>query len=104
MTMKDKKHYYTELHADGFKYTNKFSGFDSACAHFSTEFEPYTVGWVKAQCDAIDKIGGQQTSHGWIDYTVGKTFVKNGSEPVSVMSPAYEYHKGRSFPTYEEVK
>jgi hypothetical protein len=21
-----------------------------------------------------------------------------------VMSPAWEYHKGRSFPTYEEVK
>jgi len=58
----------------------------------------------QAKMDAIEYIGEQQTSHGWVDYTVGKTFVKNGSEPVSVMSPAYEYHKGSSFPTYEEVK
>ena len=42
--MKDKKNYYTELHTTGFKYTNKFSGFDSACAHFSTEYAPHTVG------------------------------------------------------------
>ena len=54
--------------------------------------------------DAIEYIGAQQVSHGWVDYTVGKTFAKTGEEPVSVMSPAYEYHKGRSFPTYEEVK
>ena len=103
--MKDNKdqHYYTELHTTGFKYTNKFSGFDSACAHFSTEYEPYTVGWVKAQCDAIDLIGGQETSHGWVDYTVGKTFVRTGHEDVSVMCPSYsEGH--RSQPTYEEVK
>ena len=59
--MENEKHYYTELHADGFKYTNKFSGFDSACAHFSTESEPYTPSWVVAQCKAIDLIGGQQT-------------------------------------------
>ena len=101
--MRDIQHYYTELHAKGFKYTNKFSGFDSACAHFSTEYEPYTVGWVKAQCDAIDLTGGQETSHGWIDYTVGKTFARTGHEDVSVMCPSYsEGH--RSQPVYEEVK
>ena len=30
--------------------------------------------------------------------------VQTGWEPVSVMSPAWEYHKGRSFPVYKEVK
>ena len=63
--MKEKmKNYYTELHATGFRHTNKFSGFDSACAHFSTEFEPYTLGWVTAQCKAIDLIGGQPRTVG----------------------------------------
>jgi hypothetical protein len=102
--MRDIQHYYTELHAKGFKYTNKFSGFDSVCAHFSTRAKVGTIAFEEARQEGIKHIGDQETSHGWVDYTVGKTFVKNGSEPVSVMSPAYEYHKGRSFPTYEEVK
>ena len=103
--MKD-KHYYTELHAKGFKYTNKFSGFDSACAHFSTEFEPYTVGWVKAQCEAIDRIGGQETSHGWVDYTVGKTFARVAVKTITPNNPAWEYRTPSSLvePVYEEVK
>ena len=103
--MKDEKHYYTELHADGFKYTNKFSGFDSACAHFSTEYASHTRGWVEAQIKAIELIGGQQTSHGWVDYTVGKTFEQTGEEPVSVMSPAWEYRTPASMtnPVYKEV-
>ena len=100
------RNYYIELHATGKKWTNKFSGFDSACAHFSTESEPYTPSWVVAQCKAIDLIGGQQTSHGWVDYTVGKTFVENGQEPVSVMSPAWEYRTAASSTTkiWKEVK
>ena len=101
--MNKEQHYYTELHAKGFKYTNKFSGFDSACAHFSTEYEPYTLGWVTAQVEAIDLIGGQQTSRGWVDYTVGKTYVQTGNEEVPATCPSYsEGH--RSQPTYEEVK
>jgi len=100
--MKD-KHYYTELHAKGFRYTNKFSGFDSACAHFSTEYEPYTLGWVSAQVKAIDLIGEQQTSRGWVDYTVGKTFEQTGTEKVTAMCPSHsEGH--RSNPVFEEVK
>jgi len=100
--MRDIQHYYVELHAKGFKYTNKFSGFDSACAHFSTEYAPHTRGWLEAQIESIEKIGGQQVSHGWVDYTVGKTFVQTGHEDVSVMCPSYsEGH--RSHPVYEEV-
>ena len=99
------KHYYTELHAKGFRHTNKFSGFDSACAHFSTEYAPHTVGWLDSQIEAIEKIGGQQTSHGWVDYTVGKTFAEVGREPVSVMSPAWEYRTStnETTPVFEEV-
>ena len=97
------KHYYTELHAKGFRHTNKFSGFDSACAHFSTEYAPSTLGWVSTQMKAIDKIGGQQVSHGWVDYTVGKTYMQTEEVKVSVMCPSYsEGH--RSQPVFEEVK
>jgi len=71
--MNKDKNYYVKLHANGFKYTNKFSGFDSACAHFSTEDTPHTVGWLEEQIKAIELIGGQEVSHGWVDYTVGKT-------------------------------
>lgn len=97
------KHYYTDLHTEGFKEGNGFKGFDSACAHFSTDAKVGSIEFIIAQADAVKLIGGQQVSHGWTGYTIGKTFVENGSEPVSVMSPAYEYHKGSSFPTYEEV-
>ena len=97
------RHYYTELHATGFRHTNKFSGFDSACAHFSTGSEPYTPSWVVAQCEAIDIVGGQQTRGGWLDYTVGKTYVETGKEEVTAMCPSYsEGH--RSKPVFEEVK
>ncbi len=95
--------YYTKLDAKGFKYTNKFSGFDSACAHFSTEYAPHTVGWLNAQIEAIEFTGNQEISHGWVDYTVGKTFVQNGSEKLTAMSPAYsEGH--RSQPIFEKVE
>ena len=104
--MENEKHYYTELHADGFKYTNKFSGFDSACAHFRTPAKIGTITFEEAKQEAIELIGGQQGSHGWGDYTVGKTFVQTGEEPVSVMSPEWEYRTRASMtnPVYEEVK
>ena len=98
------KNYYVELHANGFKYTNKFSGFETACAHFSTREIVGTPTFKKKMDEAIKFIGEQNVSHGWVDYTVGKLFEQDGWEPVSVMSPAWEYHKGSSFPTYKEVK
>ena len=103
--MKEEKHYYTELHTTGFKEGNGFKGFDSACAHFSTEYASNTRGWLDAQIEAIELIGGQQVSHGWLDYTVGKSFVQDGSEPVSVMSPAWEYRTAATMntPTWKEV-
>ena len=100
------KHYYIELHATGFKYTNKFSGFDSACAHFSSNAKPTTKPFVEEMMKAIKQIGGQQVAHGWVDYAVGKLFVQTGEEPVSVMSPEWEYRTRASMtnPVYEEVK
>ncbi len=99
----NKTNYYTELHAKGFKYTNKFSGFDSACAHFSTDAKVGSIAFIMAQTDAIKLIGGQEVSHGWTGYTIGKTYLQTGTEDVSVMCPSYsEGH--RSQPVFEEVK
>ena len=106
MTIKnDMKNYYTELHANGFKHTNKFSGFDSACAHFNTDAKIGSIAFLMAQTDAVKLIGGQQVSHGWTGYTIGNTFMQTGWEPVSVMSPAYEYRTEASSndPVYKEV-
>jgi hypothetical protein len=104
--MRDIQHYYTKLHAKGFKHTNKFSGFDSYCAHFSTRARVGTMTFQQAKMDAIEYIGAQQVSHGWLDYTVGKTFAEVGREPVSVMSPAWEYRTSASetTPVFEEIK
>ena len=89
-TMKQ-TYYRIELHATGFKFTNKFSGFDSANAFFSTNEKPATKRFVKVMMRAIKKIGEQNVSHGWVDYAIGKLFYQDGWEPVSVMSPEWEY-------------
>jgi|TARA_B100001964_G_C13681808_1_gene357871 hypothetical protein len=103
--MNDIKHYYIELHAKGFKHTNKFSGFDSCCAHFSTRAKVGTITFETAKIDAVDYYWNQQ-KRSWVDYTVGKLFVQTGEEPISVMSPAWEYRTKASMtnPVYEEVK
>ena len=93
------RNYYIELHATGKKWTNKFSGFDSACAHLSTTEKPATAPFVQVMMEAIKKIGDQQVAHGWVDYAVGKLFIQCGSEPVSAMSPAWEYRTPASMTT-----
>jgi len=100
--MRDIQHYYTEIHAKGFRHTNKFSGFDSVCAHFSTRAKVGTLTFHAAQQDAIEYIGEQQTSRGWVDYTVGKLFAQTGNKKVTAMCPSYgEGH--RTSPVYKEV-
>ena len=90
--MKTEETYYRiELHATGFKFTNKFSGFDSANAFFSTDEKPATKPFVEVMMKAIKKIGGQQVSHGWVDYAIGKLFYQDGWEKISAMSPEWEY-------------
>ena len=105
-TKNEMKNYYTEIHANGFKHTNGFHGFASACAHFSTDAELYTPEYINAMKDAIELIGGQQVSHGWMGYTIGKTFEETGREPVSVMSPAWEYRTEATMttPIWKEVE
>ena len=103
--MKDEKYYRVELHADGKKCTDgsRFSGFDSANAFFSTDAEVGSVEFNEAMDKAVFRTGGQEVAHGWKGWTVGALFMQDGAEPVSVMSPAWEYHKGSSFPTWKEV-
>ena len=97
------KNYYIKLHATEIKDSAKHYATESVCAHFRSEHKPATSEFVKDMKEAIDFYWNQQ-QRWWLGYRLGKTFVKTGSEPVSVMSPAWDYHKGRSFPVFEEVK
>ena len=97
------KDYYIEMFAVGRKETTGWSGFDECCAHFSTSAKVDSIEWEEAKMEAVDFYWDQQ-QRWWLGYRLGKTFIETGSEPVSVMSPAYDYHKGRSFPVYKEVK
>ncbi len=97
------KNYYINLHANGKKELRGWNGFDECKAHFTSEHKPATPEFVKDMTEAIDFYWNQKKRY-WLDYAVGKLFVEVGREPVSVMSPAYEYHKGKTFPKYEEVK
>ena len=100
--MKEKKHYYTELHTTGIKDSAKHYATESVCAHFSTTAEVGTKEFQQARQEAIEFIGEQQ-SRGWLGWQTGKTFVETGREEVSCMSPAWDYHKGRTFPVFEEI-
>jgi len=96
MKNEKKQNYYIELHATGFKYANKFSGFDSCCAHFSSDAKPATPEFVKDMQKAIDLYGRQQVAHGWVNYAIGKLFAQTGSEDVSILCPSYsEGHRSR---------
>ena len=99
---KKKKHYYTELHTTGIKDSAKHYATESVCAHFSTTAEVGTKEFQEARQKAIEFIGEQQ-SRGWLGWQTGKTFVETGREEVSCMSPAWDYHKGRTFPVFEEI-
>ena len=101
--MKEEKNYYIELHATEIKDSAKHYATESVCAHFESAHKPATPDFIKDMKLAIAFYWNQQ-KRGWVDYTVGKLMVQTGWEPVSVMSPAWEYHKGRSFPVYKEVK
>ena len=101
--MNEKKNYIIELHAVGRKKTSGYTGPDEVRAHFSTPAKVGTVTFEEAKMDAVDHYWNQNKRY-WHGYRIGKLKVEVGQEPVSVMSPAWEYHKGRSFPVFEEVK
>tara|TARA_R100000008_G_C3551463_1_gene150647 strand:+ start:36 stop:341 length:306 start_codon:yes stop_codon:yes gene_type:complete len=101
--MNDKKNYIIELHATRIKDSAKHYATEKVCAHFRSEHKPATAEFVKDMKEAIDFYWNQQ-KRGWEGYVIGKLKVQTRSEPVSVMSPAWDYHKGRSFPVFEEVE
>ena len=100
-----KKDYYIEMFADGKKETTGWDGFDECCAHFSTPAKVGTIAFEEARNEAIEFYWNQE-KRWWLGYTLGKTFVQTGEEPVSVMSPEWEYRTRASMtnPVYEEVK
>lgn len=100
--MKEEKNYIIELHAVGKKKTSGYAGRDEVCAHFSTSAKVGTITFERAKMDAVDRYWNQN-KRWWLDYRIGKLKVQTGSEPVSVMSAGWEYHKGRTLPVYEEV-
>tara|TARA_R100000008_G_C3471299_1_gene109115 strand:- start:163 stop:459 length:297 start_codon:yes stop_codon:yes gene_type:complete len=97
------ENYYIKLHATEIKDSAKHYATESCCAHFESAHKPATAGFIKDMEKAIAFYWNQQ-KRGWVDYAIGKLFVQTGREPVSVMSPAWDYHKGRTFPVYKEVK
>ena len=87
----NERHYSIELHATGIKEGRDHAVFDIAHAFFSTSAKPATKPFVEVMMKAIKKIGGQQVSHGWVDYAIGKLFYQDGWEDISPMSPEWEY-------------
>ena len=79
-----------------------FQGFDSAAAHFTTSAEVGSIEWEEAKMEAVDQRWEQEKRY-WLGYRLGNTKVEVGREPLSVMSPGWEYHKGRTFAVWEEV-
>ena len=98
----EKKTYYIVLSAFEKKATKGYGGPDEVRAHFTSEHKPATPNFVNEMQNAIDLYYNQNKRY-WNGYVVGKLFVQTGREPVSVMSPAWDYHKCRTFPVYEEV-
>ena len=101
--MKEEKNYCITLHAVGRKEKRGWQGFDKSTAHFSTSADVGSIEWEEAKMEAVDQCWSQEQRY-WLGYRLGNAKVQTGWEPVSVMSPAWEYHKGRSFPVWEEVK
>jgi len=97
------KNYIIKLHAVGRKKTSGYAGPDEVRAHFSTPAKVGTVAFEEAKMDAVDHYWNQNKRY-WHGYRIGKLKVEVRQEPVSVMSPAWEYHKGRTLPVFEEVK
>ena len=97
------KNYCIYLPAVGRRNRRGWQGFDESVAHFSTSADVGSIEWEEAKMEAVDQCQSQEQRY-WLGYRLGNAKVQTGWEPVSVMSPAWEYHKGRSFPVYKEVK
>jgi|TARA_R110000751_G_scaffold45072_1_gene102596 hypothetical protein len=99
----NEQHYYIMLHATDIKEGRGHAVPDISRAFFSTSAKPATKPFVEVMMEAIKEIGGQKVSHGWVDYAIGKLYIKTGDKKVTAMCPSYsEGH--RIQPAYEEVK
>ena len=96
------KNYCIRLHAVGRKNKQGFQGFDEATAYFSTSAKVDSVEWEECKMEAVDECWSQQ-KRWWQGYRLGIVKVEVGQKPVDVMSPAYDYHKGRSFPVWKKI-
>ena len=85
--MKNDKHYSIELHATDIREGKAHAVFNSARAFFSTDKIPTTKPFVEVMMKAIKKIGGQQVTHGWVDYAIGKLLVQDGFRKTDAASP-----------------
>lgn len=102
MNENNTKRYCIKLHAVGKRETKGWGGFREATAHFSTNADVSSVEWEEAKMEAVDQCWSQNQRY-WLGYRLGTVKVEVGREAVSVMSPAYEYHKGRTLPVWEEL-
>ena len=98
----EKKNFCIKLHGVGRKKKQGYQGPDAVTWHFSTSAEVGSVEWQEAKMEGVDECW-HQNQRWWLGYRLGTVKVQTGWEPVSVMSPAWDYHKGRKFPVWEEV-
>ena len=97
------KNYCIYLHAVGRRNRRGWQGFDESVAHFSTSAEVGSIEWEECKMQAVDERWHQEKRY-WLGYRLGKVKVEVGREPWDVMSPGYEYHKGRTHAVWEEVQ
>jgi len=97
------KKYCITLYAVGKRERKGWQGFDKSTAHFSTSADVGSIEWEEAKMEAVDKRWEQEKCY-WLGYRLGNVKVEIGREPWDVMSPGYEYHKGRTRAVWEEVK
>tara|TARA_R100000005_G_C4978799_1_gene189227 strand:- start:173 stop:472 length:300 start_codon:yes stop_codon:yes gene_type:complete len=97
------KNYCIRLHAVGRKEKKGWRGPDEATAHFRTSAEVDSIEWEESKMEAVDECWHQH-QRWWLGYRLGTAKMEVGREPWDVMSPGYEYHKGRTHAVWEEVK
>jgi len=101
--MRNKKEYRQELIATGKESGSGFKGFDQSNAFFATSAPIGSNEFNTTKQERVDFFSAQQLRHGWTGYKLGKLFVVVDHKPESVMSPGYEYSKGRLLPVWEQV-
>ena len=98
----EEKNYCIKLHGVGRKKKQGYQGPDDVTWHFRTSAEVGSVECEEAKMEGVDKCW-HQNQRWWLGYRLGTVKIEVGRKPLPVISPGYEYHKGRTFPVWEEV-